>query len=252
MKPRLLDLFCGAGGAAMGYHRAGFEVVGVDIEPQPNYPFEFHQGDALKVLENLIDNRAIAFAKDNFQHLYVLDEIEAIHASPPCQAYSCLRIMRNAGQHPRLIEPLREHLQTTGKPYVIENVPGAPLLDPITLCGSSFGLQTSKGHQLRRHRKFESNVHILFVPPCQHGIKTVGIFGNKARDTGQEKRHYAKDKKTRGFPIGVAIPSHEGLIAMGCEWMNIKEACQAIPPAYTEYIGKYLLQFINNNIVKRY
>jgi DNA (cytosine-5)-methyltransferase 1 len=220
-KPRLLDLFCCAGGAAMGYHRAGFEVVGVDIKPQPHYPFEFHQADALT---------------------YPLDGFDAIHASPPCQAYSCLRVMPNAGKHPRLVEPVRERLQATGKPFVIENVPGAPLLNAFTLCGSSFGLQTPKGYGLRRHRKFETNVQILFIPPCQHSRKTVGLFGDKARDTGQEKRHYAQDKETRGFPVGVAISQQDGLIAMGCEWMTIKEACQAIPPAYTEFIGKYLMQ----------
>ena len=112
---RLLDLFCGAGGAAMGYHRAGFEVVGIDIAPQPNYPFEFVQADAME---------------------FPLDGFDAIHASPPCQAYTALA----TGKHPRLIEPMRERLASSGVPWVIENVVGAPLRQPVLLCGSMFGL----------------------------------------------------------------------------------------------------------------
>ena len=135
-RPRLLDLFSGAGGAAMGYHEAGFDVVGVDIDPQPRYPFEFHQADALT---------------------FPLDGYDAIHASPPCQAYTQL----GKGEHPRLIEPIRVRLQSAGVPYVIENVVGAPLRNPVKLCGSTFGLH------VKRHRLFETNVPML-VPPCYH------------------------------------------------------------------------------------
>ena len=128
-KPRLLDLFCGAGGAAMGYHRAGFEVVGVDIKPQPHFPFEFHQVDALT---------------------YTLDGFDAYHASPPCQRYSCaVNLHNNRDSHPDLIDIVRNILLKTGKHYVIENVPGSPLINPTQLCGSAFGLR------VRRHRLFE-------------------------------------------------------------------------------------------------
>ena len=131
---KLLDLFCGAGGAAMGYHRAGFDdITGVDIKPMPRYPFKFIQGDAL---EYLAAHGA---------------EYDVIHASPPCQAYS---IMQHANHmrkdHPDLVDSVRDALKQTGKPWIIENVPGAPLIDPILLCGLSFGLRVI------RHRLFES------------------------------------------------------------------------------------------------
>src|SRR5690348_3701176 len=135
-RPRLLDLFCGAGGCAAGYQDAGFYVVGVDKEPQPNYCGDvFIQTDALEILAE-----------------WHFDAFDAIHASPPCQRYSLAQnASKNADAHPDLVEPVREALQATGLPYVIENVPGAPLLDPITLCGKSFGLN------VKRHRLFETN-----------------------------------------------------------------------------------------------
>ena len=132
MTYKLFDCFSGAGGKAMGYHRAGFEVVGVDIAMQKNYPFEFHQADALEYLQ---------------EHGH---EFDAIHASPPCQAYSVTYSLPNVGEYPELIEPIRELLISSGKPYVIENVPGAPLINPVELCGSMFGLNVI------RHRRFET------------------------------------------------------------------------------------------------
>src|SRR5690554_2039294 len=123
-KPRLLDLFSCAGGAGVGYARSGFDVVGVDNKPQKHYPFEFHQDDALRYLA---------------EHW---EEFDAIHASPPCQVYSATKHAHaGAGNHPDLLEPTREAVRATGLPYVIENVEGAPLLDPLTLCGSEFGLR---------------------------------------------------------------------------------------------------------------
>ena len=223
MKPKLLDLFCGAGGAAMGYYRAGFEVVGVDIKPQPHYPFEFHQADALK---------------------FPLEGYDAYHASPPCQKYCALKTMRNAKEHPDLVNDVRQLLRGTGKYFVIENVKGAPLLDAFRLCGSSFNLMTLSGHQLRRHRYFEANWELLFVPPCQHLRKTIGIYGDKARDIAREKRHYKQPKESRGKPLDIKIPLSEARRAMGIDWMSAKELSQAIPPAYTEYIGKFLMQVI--------
>jgi DNA (cytosine-5)-methyltransferase 1 len=152
VRPRLLDLFCGAGGAAVGYHRPGFDVVGVDIKPQSNYPFEFHQADALE---------------------FPLEGFNAIHASPPCQGYSQLAAMHPGREYPLLIEPTRELLLSTGLPYVIENVEGAPLprhpqLDGtwgFWLCGSMFGLGVTRGF-LRRHRLFETNFPVV-QPQCR-------------------------------------------------------------------------------------
>jgi len=139
-RPRLLDLFCGGGGASMGYWLAGFEVVGVDTAKRGRYPFAHFQADALE-----------------FVRMYGRD-FDAIHASPPCQAYSRLAARHPEREYPDLIEPTREALQATGKPYVIENVPEAPLIEPVVLCGSSFFLGTNdEQYQLRRHRAFETN-----------------------------------------------------------------------------------------------
>lgn len=220
-KPRLLDLFCGAGGAAMGYHRAGFEVVGVDINPQPHYPFEFHQADAMT---------------------YPLDWFDAIHASPPCQAFTSLRVMHNARQHADLLTPMRERLEQTASPYVIENVPGAPIRSTIRLCGSSFGLgvEVYDGwRQLRRHRLFESSVALL-APPCQHSGSTIGIYGDHARD---------RRRKADGSAKGLDFPDRDKLTlarsAMGIPWAERwRELSEAIPPAYTEHIGRQLLEAI--------
>lgn len=216
----LLDLFCGAGGAAMGYHRAGFdEIVGVDIKPQLRYPFTFVQDDALEYLA--------AHGR----------EFDAIHASPPCQAYSTLKVMKNGREHPDLIAPVRELLDAAGRPYVIENVFGAPLKARLMICGSMFDLPS-----LRRHRYFEMNWHLSeLTPACQHGPITVGIYGAKVRNAAREKRHYAQDKATRSAPIGVVLPHRVGFDAMGIDWMTLDELSEAIPPAYTEFIGRQLL-----------
>jgi hypothetical protein len=192
---RCLDLFCGAGGAAMGYHRAGFEVVGVDIKPQPHYPFEFHQADALEYLA---------------EHGR---EFDLIHASPPCQLYSAMQhIKKNKEKWPDLVEPTRKLLIESGLPFVIENVVGAPLRVDLLLCGSHFGLG------MIRHRIFESNLPIAsLMPPCNH-----------------EKMY---------DPWHWGIKQREEMSAgMGIDWvMTREEVREAIPPAYTEFIGKQLL-----------
>lgn len=203
-RPRLLDLFCGAGGAAMGYHRAGFDVVGVDINYCLNYPFTYYVGD----WEAFLD-AGWAF--------------DAIHASPPCPAYSTLK-SKTTKDHPRLVEAVRERLIATGLPYVIENVPGAPLRNPIVLCGSSFGLGAN-GRQLRRHRLFETNFPVMALP-CNHHGQPIGVYGTGGG--GQMTRGYKGTQE-------------EYVEAMGIDWATRAEIAQAIPPAYTEHIGHYLL-----------
>jgi DNA (cytosine-5)-methyltransferase 1 len=164
---RLLDLFCGAGGAAVGYHRAGFDqIVGVDIEPQPRYPFEFVQEDAFSFLNS--HGR----------------EFDLIHASPPCQAYSALRTMWNDREHPDFIGPLRATLLSAARPYIIENVIGAPLISPVMLCGTMFNLGIADA-ELWRHRLFEIHpLRLLLTPTCQHRTKpkVIGIYGGHGRD----------------------------------------------------------------------
>lgn len=206
-RPLLLDLFCGAGGAAMGYHRAGFDVVGVDIKPQPHYPFEFVQANAMDVPFKMLGKR-----------------FDAIHASPPCQAYSAATRHIASDDHPKLIDDLRDKLTRGRLPYVIENVPGAPLKNPVTLCGLSFGLR------VKRHRLFELTFPLL-VPPCDgHTENYFVIFGHEVRD----RRH--------GHAAGRKNKLADGRVAMGIDWMNRGELSQAIPPAYTEFIGKQLIQ----------
>jgi DNA (cytosine-5)-methyltransferase 1 len=209
-RPRLLDLFCGAGGAAVGYHRAGFDVVGVDLHPQPNYPFTFVQADALA---------------------YPLDGFDAVHASPPCQAYSTLSACRPglAARHPDLVDATRVHVMASRLPYVIENVPGAPLWDPIVLCGTMFGLGYG-GLELRRHRLFESNVPLVPPGPCRHGRGVIGVYGDHVRIRGSRTNH----------PDGATA----GRVAMGMPGATVRGMAQAIPPAYTEHIGRQLLDHL--------
>ena len=191
----------------MGYYQAGFEVVGVDNKPQPHYPFEFHQADALE---------------------YSLDGFDAFHASPPCQAYTIARNNGQVKESPDLIFIVRDLLNETDKPFSIENVAGAPLLNAVQICGASFGLGVS-GFDLNRHRYFECNFPILTMP-CQHRRgRTIGVYGH-----GTNKYHREK--------FGRCVLVSEMREAMGIDWMNREELSQAIPPAYTEYIGKYLMQ----------
>lgn len=220
----LLDLFCGAGGAAVGYHRAGFDVVGVDINPQPNYPFEFVMADAIEQFHELVHH----FGPD------------AIHASPPCQAFVSLRKMWNAKDHPNLLAPVRDLLIAAGRPYVIENVPGSPIRASVMLCGSQFGLGTEDA-ELRRHRYFETNWTVGLVPPCSHGWltrKTITVVGHA--------HGHLNDLRQR--TIGVYcqdFSTEDRKRAMGIDWMNGRELSQAVPPAYTEYIGERLMGFLS-------
>ena len=218
-RPKLLDLFCCQGGASMGYHRAGFDVVGVDIDPQPNYPFEFHQGDALKFL---------------LEHWR---EFDAIHASPPCQAHTnAQKIQRR--DHPDFIHATRAAFDLINSyrwtanlepiPCVIENVPGAPLFSPGELCGAMFGLRTY------RHRLFE----------------VTGI--SKRLEWPEHPKHVARTTKMGRRPVdgefmhvvgnfsGVALARE----AMGIDWMTRDGLRESIPPAYAEFIGRQLLSHI--------
>lgn len=253
---KLLDLFCGAGGAAVGYHRAGFdEIVGVDIKPMLRYPFTFIQADALEYVR---------------EHGH---EFDAIHASPPCQKYTTLRAMWNhKTDHPDLVSPTREAFRTTGRPWVIENVPGAPLRPLFMLCGTMFGLRTADGRaELRRHRYFELGFSLSALQPdCQHGSPTVGVYGNW---NGRDYRRYpvavigvygghGRDRR-RKPPKTIGVYGHAGGSsarefaqqfltvergqAMGIDWMTGNELSQAIPPAYTEFIGRQLLAALRHN-----
>lgn len=211
---RILDLFCGAGGAAMGYHRAGWEVVGVDIRPQPRYPFEFHHADALEVLDRLL-------AGEIWQG-YQLRSFKLIHTSPPCQHASALGALSPHKSYPRLIEPTRERLLRTGRPWVIENVMPAKLLYGVTLCGGMFGLRTY------RHRRFETS-HLLFQPfHPRHVTRTATKRRREAWEAGQH------------VSITGDVGTYLAAEAMGIDWMTGAELSEAIPPAYTEWLGKQL------------
>jgi DNA (cytosine-5)-methyltransferase 1 len=199
---KLLDLFCGAGGAAEGYRRSGFDVTGVDISPQPRYPFIFHQCDWREYFD---------------QHWY---EYDVIHASPPCQGYSVSRHIHKGSKAPLLIDTVREALKATDKPYIIENVAGARkhMIAPITLRGNMFGLRVI------RDRLFESNI-LLLAPkliPAKGGTNS-----HRGMSTGGEYICVA----------GNNFYVEEAKAAMGIDWMIGKELAQAIPPAYTEWIG---------------
>jgi DNA (cytosine-5)-methyltransferase 1 len=210
-KPRLLDLFCGAGGAAMGYHRAGFEVVGVDIRPQPHYPFEFIEADALTYFQLLQDWRQIPALR-----------FDAIHASPPCLPFSKAGARwkdREIG--PDLLTPTRSLLEATGRPYVIENVPQAPGPWDILLCGTHFDRPYIK------HRYFRCSVPLTLAPmTCSHGRG--GLLGAGLVDVF--------DARPR------RIPWREAAALLEVPWMTTRQDMRnAIPPAYTEWIGKQLL-----------
>ncbi len=220
MKPRLLDLFCGAGGAARGYQLAGFHVTGVDINPQPNYcGDEFVQDDALRFLERNGD-----WGWD------------AIHASPVCHRWSQMRLCRPGlrDEAPNLIPATREVLRRAGQPYVIENVPGAPLENPVRICGSGLGLG------VQRHREFESNIALWGVP-CNHG--------NNAWNP--EYGHSTGRKRRRVPVIGEwRIPAEIQFEAMGVDWMTLEELTEAIPPAYTQFIGEQLMQVLDHGTAR--
>lgn len=211
-KPRLLDLFCGQGGAAAGYAAAGFDVFGVDLDAAmlERYPYEHASGDAL------------AFLREHG------GDFDAIHASPPCQRYST--ITKSKAGRPDLIGRTRSILAELGRPYVIENVEGAPLRVDLRLCASGFGLP------MRRHRIFESNVAMPAAPACDHW-STVGESGRDGRPTKSTDRRFVG---VYGHPNAMRGSVDQWLAAMETSWMDRRGVTQAIPPAYTEFIGRDL------------
>ena len=203
MSPRLLDLFCGAGGAAMGYHRAGFDVFGVDHRPMKRYPFEHVQADAMT---------------------FPLDGFDAIHASPPCQAHSITKNFTTVEHETGwMLAATRERLEASGVPWVIENVPGAPMRADYKLCGCMFGLR-----RLRRERWFETSWRGFDLrQPCSHPEPVITVAGH---DVPSHQRKF-----------GRTVSLDERKEAMGIDWMGRDELGQAIPPAYTQFIGEQLL-----------
>ena len=219
---RLLDLFCGAGGAAVGYSRAGFtEIVGVDIKPQPRYPFTFVLGNALEYVG---------------EHGRKFD---AIHASPPCQRYSQFGNIVEARlghrpEWPDSVPPTRKALKAAGRPFILENVVGAPIRHDLVLCGSLFGLG------VRRHRIFEIEPpRIILRPPCDHRKRPIGVYGVKADGRRLWGTCYGEGNHPN---LRAANSVEEARAVMGIDWMEWRELTEAIPPAYTEFIGRQLIQ----------
>lgn len=215
-RPRLLDLFCCEGGAAAGYHAAGFDVLGVDVEPQPRYPHTFVEGDA------------IDFAIEHGS------EYDAIHASPPCQVHSVTGRYTPGDDrgHVDLVGPTRSALETTGRPWVIENVVGAPLRTDLRLCGTGFGLK------LIRHRIFESNVYLGLAPPCSHASKMQRPHN---KFTGDPADWHGEYVSPTGNPNARKGSLRQWREEMRMPWASRHGVTQAIPPAYAEFIGRALI-----------
>ena len=225
MRPRLLDLFSCAGGASYGYTLAGFDVVGVDIAPQPHYPYAFVQANALDILKD---------------HVFLAD-FDAIHCSPECKGYTNCNLSPKH-RYQRLIGEVRDLLNKTGKPYIIENVTGAKRAKraSLLLCGTMFDLP------MRRHRLFETNIGefgIFIYPPrtCVHKSATIGVYGHSIWDSSLPGTP-RKDGRKRPD----SVPAEVGRRAMGISWMNKDELAEALPPVYTEWIGQFLLEAIKN------
>ena len=241
-RPRLLDLFCGGGGAAVGYHRAGFDVVGVDIalKKLPDgswaddkampaaYPFQFIKADVFDFLDKLADDA-------NEPHWgWLLGDFDAIHASPPCQDHSVLGVTTKQTHGTGwMLGATRDRLQELGQPWVIENVPPAPMRPDFKLCGCMFGLADSSGRQLYRERWFETSWHAFDLrAPCHHAGRPITVAGHGAQG-GWE------------YVDGVAPTQEDRKRAMGIDWMNRDHLGQAIPPAFTEVVGASLLEHLS-------
>lgn len=223
-RPRLLDLFCGEGGCSAGYAAAGFDVFGVDLSRAAlrRYPYRHHRGDALSYLAD-------------YGHRF-----DAVHASPPCKVHTALQnalpgddyaaMLFPLATHTDLVADTRDYLEALGRPWIIENVVGAPLLDPVLLCGGMFGLGAECGdgrRELRRHRLFESSFPLTVPPHPPHTGRAIGVYGHGARRSS-------------------AVGAYQGTVAenaaaLATPWMSRDGLSQAVPPAYTEHIGRQML-----------
>lgn len=227
MRPKGLDLYSGAGGASFGYHLAGFDMTGVDNRTMRNYPFHFIQADALEYV-----------AEHGQEYAFVA-------ASPPCQAYSVTR-HSHGKEHPDLLGPTRDLLIATGLPWVIENVVGAPMTNYVELCGAAFGLEATDEDEaplvLRRHRLFETNWMVWNPPQCEcaryrrAGVMVGGVYG--AGPSNRAKTPWKGYGHRRG---GYTPKQHVRAELMGIDWMTQAELSQAIPPAYTKWLGERLI-----------
>lgn len=249
-RPKLLDLFCCEGGASVGYSRAGFDVYGVDLfedYSQKRYPFPSVRADALVALRVLLAGAGVPFThKDGTVEHLSGEDFSAFAASPPCQRHTAGTRAIDRGRYPDLIGPTRELLEASGLPYIIENVPGAPLENAVTLCGTMFSLcaidDDGTNLELRRHRLFESNIP-LFSRDCQHGWfseQVAGVYGGARRD---------KDE-ARNVRHGGYVPQNKVVAQalLGVDWMTWKGMQQCIPPAYTKFLGTQLLAHIEGQV----
>lgn len=246
MRPKLLDLFCCEGGASAGYRRAGYDVYGVDLFEeftQRRYPFPSVRMDALAALGALLAGKPLVFTHpDGVMQTLLLSDFAAVHASPPCQHASAgTRAMRSRGdkRHPQLIAPTRELLRATGLPYIIENVEGADLVDPVMLCWSMFyeagTVENEDGVPLRmeRHRLFESNVLLMVPDQCRHprDVQVAGSYGGARRTIAGAK------ERSGGYVPSKAVQQR----LLGVDWMTERGMYQCLPPVYTEHLGGHLL-----------
>jgi DNA (cytosine-5)-methyltransferase 1 len=221
--PTALDLFCGAGGTSVGLHRAGFTVRGVDNAGHPDYPFELIEADAMSVLADV----------------EFLDTFDLVIAGPPCPRYSVITGDQHREKHPDLVAPVRAALEAWKGFYVIENVPGAPLVNPLLLCGSMFGLQ------VRRHRLFESNLPLSAPSGCNHKAQgqVYGVYGDHGDKQGAVPR---PNGSSRGMKASGVVQAQE---VLGIDWMTSwDDLADAIPPAYTEHLGKQMLAVILDRV----
>lgn len=239
-RPKLLDYYCCGGGASRGYDLAGFDVYGLDFADQSAYPYPFHQGDALNAMGTLIDGGSIRFWSLDGTHVDLrLEDFAAWVGSPPCQYHTSLKsTYGDHVEHLDLVPETRAMFEISGKPWIIENVETAPLIDPLVLCGSMFYLGTvcrdDEYRYLKRHRKFESNIELSAPGVCRHVGQAVGVYGNGGSGDGTTFER-------RGYQAVYA----ESARALGIDWMPTKKSLsQAIPPAYTQWLGQQLIRVV--------